>query len=226
MTDRRGRAVTKQIMAGDQNNRPPLILASASPRRRQLMADAGYSFDVVEPPFSEPDAMGEQVPAAHQAEALSYFKARSVASQIDSGLIIAADTVVACQGRVYGKPLDVRDARRILMDLLGQRQEVITGITLLDAESGNRDIGHAVTVVWMRDVEPDQLNEYLDSGAWTGKAGAYGIQDRGDAFVERCEGSFTNVVGLPMELLSEKLSALGYEPETKQKQQEGPLPAS
>lgn len=188
----------------------PLILASASPRREELMRLDGYEFTVAMPPVREPETIGANVPAAQQAEALSYFKARSVATQFEKGLIIAADTVVACQGLVFGKPVDLEDARTILTTLLGQRQEVITGITLLDAADGRRSIACDTTVVVMRAPGAEAVEEYLASGAWRGKAGAYGIQDRGDAFIERVEGSFTNVVGLPMELLARMLHRWGY----------------
>ncbi len=194
----------------DATPRPHLILASASPRRKRLLTAAGYACTVIEPPFDEPDTMGPTVPPVQQAEALSYFKARSVATRLDSGLVIAADTLVACDGTVFGKPHDLADARRILSRLLGRSQEVITGITLLDASDGRRRIEHDITIVIMRQVPDEALEAYLATGAWRGKAGAYGIQDRGDAFVERIEGSFTNVVGLPMERVTAMLERWGY----------------
>lgn len=199
-------------MTTDPDSNPPLILASASPRRRQLLREAGFAFIVAQPPVSEPEYMSPEVPTTHQAEALSYFKARSVAGQFDSGLIVAADTVVACGGQVFGKPADLQDARRILGALLGRRQEIITGVTLLDAATDRRTIRHESTVVVMRDPPLKVVEAYLAGGAWRGKAGAYGIQDQGDAFVERVEGSFTNVVGLPMELLTAMLAEWGYGP--------------
>ena len=187
-----------------------LILASASPRRSRLLREAGYTFTVMEPAIQEPERMGPDVPPTHQAEALSYFKARTMAGQIDSGLILAADTVVACEGQVWGKPADLDDARKILTALVGRRQEVITGVTLLDAETRRRMIAHDTTVVVMRDLPIETIEAYLATRAWEGKAGAYGIQDRGDAFIERVEGSFTNVVGLPMELLARMLIEWGF----------------
>jgi septum formation protein len=199
-------------MNTEQTPETQLILASASPRRRELMAEAGYDFRVIDPPFDEPDQMGPEVPPTHQAEALSYFKARAVAGQVETGVVVAADTVVACGGQVFGKPVDVDDAARILAALLGRRQEVITGVTILDAATNQRLIAHDTTIVWMRTLPPETVERYLATQAWVGKAGAYGIQDRADAFVERIEGSFTNVVGLPMELLRSMLSQWGYLP--------------
>ncbi|MHC4063373.1 MAG: Maf family protein [Planctomycetota bacterium] len=197
-------------MATDPTPAQCLILASGSPRREQLMRQAGYAFTVATPPVREPESMGPDVPPTQQAEALSYFKARSVAGQFEEGLVIAADTVVACDAMVFGKPADLDDARAILNALLGKRQEVITGLTLLDAADGRRLIAHDTTVVVMRTLPAEAVEEYLATGAWQGKAGAYGIQDRGDAFVERVEGSFTNVVGLPLELLAAMLRQWGY----------------
>lgn len=187
-----------------------LTLASASPRRAELMRQAGYTFEVVTPPLSEPDEMGHDVPPEAQAEALSYFKARSVAKTMESGWIIGADTIVALDGAVFGKPADVDDARRILETLAATRHRVITGLTLLDARTGERMISHDVTTVTMRPLSGEALDKYLASQAWIGKAGAYGIQDKGDASIERIDGSFTNVVGLPMELLSSLLQQWGY----------------
>lgn len=197
-------------MAEVESTDTDLILASASPRRAQLMRQAGYTFKIITPPLSEPDEMGSDVPAEAQAEAWSYFKARSVGKTVESGWIIGADTIVALGGHVYGKPADVDDARRILKTLAGTRHRVITGLTLLDAHTGNRLISHDITTVTMRPLSGEALDQYLAGEGWVGKAGAYGIQDKGDAFIERLDGSFTNVVGLPMELLSSLLQRWGY----------------
>ena len=187
-----------------------LTLASSSPRRAELMRQAGYTFEIITPPLSEPDEMGHGVPPESQAEALSYFKARSVAKTMESGWIIGADTLVALGGDVFGKPADVDDARRILGVLAGTRHRVITGLTLLNARTGERVISHDITTVTMRPLSGELLDKYLGGQAWIGKAGAYGIQDKGDAFIERVDGSFTNVVGLPMELLSTLLQKWGF----------------
>lgn len=193
-----------------------LILASVSPRRAELLTQAGYSFEVVHPPFQEPDEMGADVPCEARAEALSYFKARSVANGLGDGLsdvlVIAADTVVALGDAVYGKPVDVDDARRILESLAGSTHQVISGLTLLDAGTGRRLIRHDTTTVTMRPMPVLAMERYLLSNSWAGKAGAYGIQDKGDTFIERIDGSFTNVVGLPMELLARMLGEWRYDP--------------
>lgn len=199
-------------MTHNDNANEPLILASGSPRRKRLLREAGYKFEVVVPPLREPEHMGPDVPATHQAEAISYFKARSVAKDLGRGLIIAADTVVECDGHVFGKPVDIDDARFILKALKGTTQHVITGVTLLAGANGKRLIRHDVTTVVMRDLSSETIEEYLATNSWKDKAGAYGIQERADAFIENVKGSFTNVVGLPMELLATMLMEWGYEP--------------
>ncbi len=186
-----------------------LILASASPRRAELLREEGYSFEVRVPPFEEPDTPASHGSPPQHAEASSYFKARSVAGTAGDGIVLAADTIVAYRGRVFGKPADDDDARRILGTLAGTTHEVITGVTLFDVVTGRRLIRHDVTRVTMRSMPPEAMDRYIADGAWRGKAGAYGIQDHGDAFVERIDGSFSNVVGLPLELLGGMLDAFG-----------------
>lgn len=186
-----------------------LILASASPRRAQLLREYGYQFSIMEPPIVEPDRFSPDVSPARRAEALSFLKASSVVGVVATGIILSGDTVVALGSEVFGKPTDRDDARRILRSLCGTMHHVLTGVTLLDAATSRRHIKHDSTAVTMKPMTDDQLEAYLDTDAWRGKAGAYGIQDHGDRFVTRVEGSFTNVVGLPMELTCRLLSQWG-----------------
>ncbi len=187
----------------------PLILASVSPRRRALLREYGYDVRVIAPPLEEPDHLGGGLSPEQLAEALSYYKAASAAPLVDRGVILAGDTVVALEDRIFGKPVDRDDARAILGSLGGTTHRVITGVTLLDARTRERLIEHDSTAVTMKRLTEGELEGYLDTGAWRDKAGAYGIQDRGDAFVERIEGSFTNVVGLPMDLVRKMLAQWG-----------------
>lgn len=179
----------------------PLVLASMSPRRRQLMTERGYEFEVVEPPFEEPDAASPHVPPANHAESLAFFKARSVARLFPDHVILAADTIAYLHGEIIGKPIDRSDARAILENMSGTMHEVLTGVALYEPKTGRRRITHDVTKLRVRELSGKQIEEYLNTGEWIGKAGAYGIQDEGDKFVERIDGSFSNVVGLPMELV-------------------------
>lgn len=188
---------------------PKIILASASPRRAQLLQESGYAFSVHPPTLSEPplDPCGRP---ESQAMALSYFKARSV---LESGaaagdLVLGADTVVANAGQVFGKAVSTGDARRILTELSRAPHRVLTGFSLimrLPDGTLRRRIACDVTRVTMRPMSELEMSDYLASGEWEGKAGAYGIQDCGDRYVTRIEGSFSNVVGLPLELLAKVL---------------------
>ena len=180
----------------------PLLLASASPRRAELLRGAGYQFDVIPPLLEEPDNVRPHVAPGPYAESLAYFKASSVAEQHPGKTILAADTIAFLDGLIIGKPTDRRDARRILKLLSGTTHEVISGLALLGLGGSRRFLEHEASRIRVRPLTDEAIEAYLDTGAWRGKAGAYGIQDHGDAFVTEVRGSFTNVVGLPMELLA------------------------
>ena len=190
----------------------PLILASGSPQRKLLLEEAGYRFTVIVPPLEEPDDILAKLLPSQQAEALSFFKARCVADMHPNCLVLGADTIVALGGEVMGKPADADDARRMLRALSGKRQAVITGVTLL-GPGGERLIASDVTNVTMRPISPTEIEDYIASGEWMGKAGAYAIQETADRFVQKLEGSFSNVVGLPMEMIEKMLGELMARPE-------------
>ncbi len=183
-----------------------MILASGSPRRRELMRQAGYAFEVVAPDVDEPritDKAG--VWPAAWAEALAYLKAAAVARRFPQRIVIGADTVCVHQHGMVGKPADRDDARRILQHFFAGPGEVITGLAVLHLASGQRIITHEVTRLVMRAMSQADIEAYLESGAWQGKAGAYALQEGGDRFVEKMTGSESNVVGLPMEKLADVL---------------------
>ncbi len=185
---------------------PQLILASSSPRRRQLLADAGYDFVVVEPTDDE-HAPANLDPAEH-AKHLARLKARSVATRLHAGLILGADTVVALGDEIIGKPRDAAHAVEILSKLSGTRHACITALCLIDAATGFEACEAAATAIHMRDVPRAEIEAYVATGESFGKAGAYAIQETADAFIERIDGSFSNVVGLPLELLADMLASL------------------
>jgi septum formation protein len=184
----------------------PLILASRSPRRRELLADAGYVFEVV-PPLSEfePEPAPGQVPAEYVVR-LAETKARDVGLQIGRGLVLACDTVAECDGHILGKPQTADDARQMLELLSGREHRVLTGVCLWNAPSGVPTSRVAVTTLRMDRLTPEQLSDYVESRLWEGKAGGFGYQDR-LGWVHIVEGSPSNVVGLPLELLAEMLAA-------------------
>ncbi len=183
----------------------PLILASQSPRRFKLLKEAGIDFEAIKAEHEEPDPADWRFSPAEFAQAAGYFKARSVGQRYPNRVILGADTIVAFNDRIYGKPLDRQDARRILLDLTSAPHEVITGVALYHPLTSRRLIEHDVTRITMRRMSEQELENYLDSNEWQGKAGAYGIQESADAFVEKIEGSFSNVVGLPVELVMDML---------------------
>lgn len=187
------------------HGRRPIILASQSPRRSALLTEAGIPFEPLAPLFEEPATNGVHEDPAAFAESASYHKAVSLAESYPDRIILAADTVVAVGNEIFGKPADRDDARRILGRLMGITQQVITGVTLLHPANHRRLTRHDVTHVTMREMSAEELEAYLAGGDWEGKAGAYGIQGEADKFVECVDGSYTNVVGLPVELVQTML---------------------
>jgi septum formation protein len=140
---------------------------------------------------------------------LAYRKAADVARRIDRGLVLACDTVAECDGQVLGKPTGREHARQMLEILRGREHRVLSGLCLWEVPTGTPQIEVATTTLRMDSLSPQQIDEYLASGQWQGKAGAFGYQDR-LGWVHVVEGSESNVVGLPLELLAEMLRAAGW----------------
>ncbi|MBN1852669.1 MAG: septum formation protein Maf [Pirellulales bacterium] len=202
-----------------------LILASASPRRRELMRSAGYSFDVVPPESDAEDAIDSKCSPAELVKKLAIAKAANVAHRLakegtgprnhsgqqqEPTIVLAADTVAECDGHVLGKPDDEQDARRMLQMLSGRTHRVLSGVCIWPIRNRSLEPYRAriaVTVLRMDRLTQDQVNDYLASGQWCGKAGAFGYQDR-LGWVHVIDGSESNVVGLPMELVQEMLGEI------------------
>jgi septum formation protein len=181
-----------------------LILASQSPRRRELLTDAGYTFRIIPPSAAaECGVCNGESPSLLVAR-LACQKAADVAKHVGQGLILACDTVAECGGTILGKPDDLEHARAMLMTLSGREHRVLSGICLWEKPSGQMSVRVAVTTLHMDVLGPERLETYLASGQWEGKAGAFGYQDGLD-WVHVIAGSESNVVGLPMELLAEML---------------------
>jgi septum formation protein len=185
-----------------------IVLASASPRRRGLLAQAGYAFDVVPSDVDEKAFSCAGCTPARHAEILALAKAKDVARQYADRLVLGADTIVDCEGEIIGKPTDEADAERITRKLFSRPHEVITGLALVRLADGTEVVRSEVTTVYPRRMSERQIAAHIAGRSWEGKAGAYAIQETGDEFVERIEGSFTNVIGLPMELLQRLLTGL------------------
>lgn len=178
----------------------PLILASASPRRRLLLEQAGYRFEVDPSDFQEPEP-APGVPVAEYVADLAWRKARDVARRRGSGLVLGADTSCSAGGEILNKPADRADAERMLRLQEGTETEVVTGVCLYRADQ-DFWIGFADrSLCRCRVLSDDERTSYLDSGLWQGKAGAYGLQDD-DPFVSVTSGSWSSVVGLPVERLA------------------------
>lgn len=188
-----------------------LVLASASPRRRELLTEAGYRFEVRPADVAEELPEESDDPAA-EAERLATAKAEAVAAQIKSSgrWVLGADTIVVLGRRLIGKPIDAADAEAILRSLSGSEHRVITGLALVECGTLRRLVRHASTSIRMRRIDDQEIRRYVAGGGSLGKAGAYAVQEGGDRYIERMDGSFTNVVGLPMELLGEMLSEIGW----------------
>lgn len=184
---------------------PRFILASASPRRHDLLAAAGYAFAVVPSSVAEPPPTGFSSAPAYVAH-VAWLKAADVTTQAHSW-VLAADTVAVVKGLILGKPSDRADAARILRLLMGTRHQVLTGVCLILPRPALALSMVVSTDVAMRRLSEPELEAYLDGGLWEGKAGAYGIQDHDDPFVEAVNGSYSNVMGLPMEKLEALFTA-------------------
>ena len=184
----------------------PLILASASPRRNQLLTEAGYTFHVDVSGVDEPEPPAGTDPASYVAE-LAWRKARAVAIRHETGLILAADTASSVDGQILNKPIDRADADRMIRLQEGRDSLVITGICLYWVDRHEWVGAIEQSMVRFKKLTKSERDSFLDDpNRWEGKAGAYGVQDH-DPFVEVFAGSFSNVVGLPMERVKALLAA-------------------
>ncbi len=196
---RRGKPMTA-------NNPESIVLASASPRRTELMALAGIEFTVVPADICE-DVLPGEVPADHVMR-LSREKADAVAATHDGRFFIGADTVVVLDGAILGKPTDGADALRMLSGLSGRNHEVITGFTVFDKTNDIHISRSVSTEVTFKKLEEREIAAYIATGCPMDKAGAYAIQGGAVHFVRSISGSYTNVIGLPMTELYEALQTM------------------
>ena len=199
-----------------QKNPAPIILASASPRRRQLLAEAGYKFTVVQPDIDESAFPAKAIKACEYTKQLALAKAKSIAQKYPDCLVIGADTVVDYQGQIIGKPADAKDARQITKKLFSAPHKVITGIAIVRLRDNIELVKSDTTTVFPKKMTAEQIAEHIKGGSWLDKAGAYAIQETGDKFIERIEGSLTNVMGLPIELVKSLLAELKISFESKE----------
>ncbi len=188
---------------------PRLVLASASPRRLELLRQIGIAPDLAEPAACDESARPGELPRAHAAR-LAEAKAKIVAARHPGAVVLGADTVVACGRRMLPKPADEAAARRCLEMLSGRRHQVLGGVCVIDAE-GRARRRLVVTRVRFKRLSRAEIDAYIASGEWRGKAGGYAIQGRAAAFVPWIGGSYSNVVGLPLYETAMLLAACGVE---------------
>lgn len=183
-----------------------IILASASPRRRELLGQIGLEFEVI--PGKGEEIITKQVPS-EVVEELSFQKAMEVADQVCDAIVIGADTVVCQNGQIMGKPTDREDATRMLGNLQGNTHSVYTGVTVLIKDATGKIIASHTfsrkTKVHVNPMTEQEIQRYIDTGEPMDKAGGYGIQGAFAAWVESIEGDYNNVVGLPVSALWEVL---------------------
>lgn len=185
----------------------PLILASSSPRRRELLDRLGLAFVVQ--PSSEEESVPAGTPPRAMVEMLAERKARSISREHDQGLIIGSDTIVVLDGEVLGKPKDAQDAFRMLSGLQGRTHTVYTGVAVIDAARGRSSVRSSSTEVRIKPLSADRIERYIATGEPNDKAGAYGIQGLGATLVQEIHGDYFTVVGLPVGLLSDMLAEFG-----------------
>jgi len=187
-----------------------LILASTSPRRRELLDLLQIPFEVVAPVFDETSR--PEWTEAEEVLALARGKGLSVAAKYPRSILIAADTLVTVDGEKLGKPRDAKDAERMLKRLSGKEHQVLSGVFLYNGISGEEILWHERTLVFFKDLSENEIRNYVTGGEPMGKAGAYAIQGQGSRLIVGIEGDFFNVVGLPLRRLYEQLQTWGATP--------------
>lgn len=188
------------------------ILASASPRRRDLLRKAGYCFEIVSSDVDESAFDTDGVTSEEHTKILALAKAKDVAVRFPNAIVMGSDTVVDLDGEIIGKPDDIDHAEEIIRKLFSKAHKVITGVAMVCKDKGIDIVEADTTIVYPRQLTEEQIADHITNGQWEGKAGAYGIQETGDEFVDRIDGSFTNVMGLPMERVQRLLAELDIVP--------------
>ena len=198
----------KHINKTQPHHQPKLILASASPRRADLLREAGFSFGIA--PSSVVEAIRPGESPVDFALRMALEKALEVARKSALGgiFVLGADTIVCLGGRIYGKPKDASEARAFLSELSGKTHDVITGYAMVEGPDKIKNQGYAASHVTLARLTPEEIAAYVATGEPIDKAGAYAAQGIGRKMIEKIEGSFTNVVGLPMEDIKPLLEAL------------------
>jgi septum formation protein len=188
-----------------------LILASASPRRQNLLREAGFHF-LIHPADIDESAYPADFTASQIAQYLATAKAIAISQKYPGDVTLGSDTIVALGNNLLGKPTDAADARQMLSRLFGTTHQVISGVCVIHPAAQLRQSIVVTSTVHMRTLSPAEVDAYVAGRQWEGKAGGYGIQDQ-DPFVTRMDGSITNIVGLPMDETIALLATAGISPQ-------------
>ena len=180
--------------------REKLVLASGSPRRAEILERAGWPYEIIVAGIDETVLLNEE--AAAYVQRLARSKAEKVASGLDHGLVLGADTTVVIDYQILGQPVDAADARRMLDLLNAKWHEVLTGVALVRV-GGEARVGYETTRVRFAEMSDEEIDWYIGTGEPFGKAGAYGIQGQASLFIEQIEGDYFNIMGLPIRLVYE-----------------------
>jgi len=186
-----------------------LYLASSSPRRRMLLERLRLPFFVLAKPVDE--ALDVEAPPRRRVEILAERKARAAAEDVSQGLVIGADTLVVCNGRVLGKPADAREAEKMLQLLQGRQHDVYTGVAVVEKPAGRVLVACEQTKVKFKPLTESEIKRYVATGEPLDKAGAYAVQGVGAIFIDSIKGCFFNVVGLPLARLAQMLKEFGVD---------------
>ncbi|HHT9109386.1 MAG TPA: Maf family protein [Candidatus Wunengus sp. YC63] len=181
-----------------------LILASTSPRRIVLLKSLGYLFDII--PHDIEECIQGNVLPAELVQNLAFLKASDVARRVCDAIIVSADTIIVHEKSIFGKPKDVSDAKRILSILSNSEHDVISGVCVMASPSRKKMLRIERTHIKMKHIKDEEIDRYILTGEPMDKAGAYAIQGEGGKFIEKIDGSYSNAVGLPLELLQEMLN--------------------
>ncbi|MCF6158099.1 MAG: septum formation protein Maf [wastewater metagenome] len=181
-----------------------IVLASNSPRRIALLKSLGYSFDII--PHRIEESIFHDILPTDLAQHLAFIKARDVSKRVDNAIIIAADTLIVYGNGILGKPKDTRDAKWMLSILQGSGHEIISGVCILEVPSGKKMLRFGRTHIKIKGITEKEIDEYVRTGEPLDKAGAYAVQGEGRKFVEKIEGSYSNAVGLPLEIVKKMIN--------------------
>lgn len=184
-----------------------IILASGSEARKKLLEKIKLDFEIQPSDFEE--VMNPDTPPEELAVELALGKARDVASKNENAIIIAADSFVILDGKYLGKPHSVEEARIMLRQISGKKQSFVTGMAIIDTDSGNTFTDFEISEIWVKEISDAEIEDYIKTDEPFSKAGGYAIQEIGSIFIEKVQGSYTSIVGLPVDKVYKVLKELG-----------------